>query len=213
VCYGRVMLPKGKVKLVWSSEFAYAIGLLVTDGCMSSDGRHIDLTSKDREQLINFMKCLGIKNKIGFKTSSCSGMQAMRVQFSDVNFYNFLFNIGLMPSKSKILEAIAIPDKYFFDFLRGDFDGDGTFYSYWDPRWRSSYMFYTVFMSADEIFHQLGIKGHITITGKTPMYQIKYAKAESLILLPKMYYNAEVVCLSRKRKKIEAALAVVRGGI
>jgi hypothetical protein len=74
-------------------------------------------------------------------------------------------------------------------------------------------MFYTVFMSADEIFHQLGIKGHITITGKTPMYQIKYAKAESLILLPKMYYNAEVVCLSRKRKKIEAALAVVRGGI
>ncbi len=215
------MCPLGKVKIEWSPEFAYAIGLLVTDGCVSSDGRHIDLTSKDKEQLVNFMKCLGIKNKIGFK-SGFSGKRAMRVQFSDVNFYNFLFDIGLMPKKSKVLEAIAVPAKYFFDFLRGDFDGDGTFYSYWDPRWRSSYMFYTVFMSAseghifwmrDEIFQRLGIKGHITITGKTPMYQIKYAKAESLILLPKMYYNAKVVCLSRKRKKIEAALATFRRGI
>ena len=222
MCYGRVMRPKGKVKLIWSPEFAYAIGLLVTDGCMSSDGRHIDLTSNDKEQLVNFMKCLGIKNKIGFKMSGYTGRQAMCVQFSDVTFYNFLVGIGLMPNKSKVLEAIAIPDEYFFDFLRGDFDGDGTFYSYWDPRWRSSYMFYTVFMSAsekhiywmrDEIFQRLGIKGHITITGKTPMYQIKYAKAESLILLPKMYYNAEVVCLSRKRKKIEAALAILRNGI
>ncbi len=96
------------------------------------------------------MRCLGIKNKIGFKTSGYSDQRALRVQFSDVNFYNFLFDIGLMPHKSKILEAIAVPDEYFFDFLRGDFDGDGTFYSYWDPRWRSSYMFYTVFMSASE---------------------------------------------------------------
>jgi hypothetical protein len=34
-----------------------------------------------------------------------------------------------------------------------------------------------------------------------------------LKLIPNMYYNAEVVCLSRKRKKIEAALAVFRKGI
>jgi hypothetical protein len=215
------MHPQGKIKIEWSPEFAYAIGLLVTDGCLSSDGRHIDLTSKDKEQLINFMKCLGIKNKIGFK-SGFSGKKAMHVQFGDVNFYNFLFDIGLMPKKSKVLEAIAIPDEYFFDFLRGDFDGDGTFYSYWDPRWRSSYMFYTAFISASEkhilwmrkeISQRLGINGHVTKTGKTPMFELKYAKAESLKLIPNMYYNAEVVCLSRKRKKIEAALAVIREGI
>jgi len=214
--------PQNKITIRWSSEFAYAIGLLVTDGCLSSDGRHVDLTSKDKEQLVNFMKCLKIKNKIGFKTSGYHRKRAMRVQFSDVNFYNFLFDIGLMPNKSKVLETIAIPDEYFFDFLRGDFDGDGTFYSYWDPRWRSSYMFYTAFTSASEkhilwmrkeIFQRLGINGHVTKTGKTPMYELKYAKAESLKLIPNMYYNAQVVCLSRKRKKIESALAVVRGGI
>ncbi len=211
------MNPLGKVKIEWSPEFAYAIGLLVTDGCLSSDGRHIDLTSNDEEQLLNFRKCLGIETKIGFKTSGYLKKRAMRIQFGDVNFYNFLFDIGLMPRKTKIIGAVKIPDEYLFDFLRGHLDGDGTFYSYWDPRWRSSYMFYTVFLSASrvhmewiraKIFEKLNIKGHMTIAGKTPMYEVKYAKADSLQLLPKLYYNRHVVCLSRKRKKIEKALAI-----
>jgi hypothetical protein len=213
------MHPQGKVKIEWTAEFAYAIGLLVTDGCLSSDGRHVDLTSKDKEQLVNFMRCLKIKNRIGEKFGY-NGSLAWRVQFSDVNFYNFLFEIGFLPRKSKVLTSIAVPDEYFFDFLRGHFDGDGTFYSYWDPRWRSSFMFYTVFMSAsekhiiwirEEVFRRVGIMGHVTKTGKTPMYEIKYAKADSLKLLPYLYYNEQVVCLSRKRDKISTALAI--GGL
>jgi hypothetical protein len=210
------MRPKGKVNLVWSPEFAYAIGLLVTDGCLSPDGRHIIMVSKDLEMIENFKMCLKLDNQIGNHISG-TGRTAFRIQFGDVNFYNFLLDIGLWPRKSKILESIAIPDNFFFDFLRGCFDGDGTFYSYWDPRWRSSYMFYTVFLSAskDHIFwirkilnNKVGVNGHLTITGKTPMYETKYAKAETLKLLPKMYYNAGVVCLSRKRDKIKKALAV-----
>lgn len=213
------MKPLGRVKLKWSPEFAYAIGLITTDGCLYGDGRHIDLTSNDKEQLLNFRKCLGIETKIGLKTSGYLGKKAMRVQFGDVNFYDFLLDIGLMPRKTKIIGAVKIPDEYFFDFLRGHFDGDGTFYSYWDPRWRSSFMFYTVFLSASRIhiewiramiFKKLNLKGHMTICGKTPMYEIKYAKAESLQLLPELYYNPKVVCLSRKRKKIEKALAIER---
>lgn len=45
---------------------------------------------------------------------------------------------------------MKIPGKYFFDYLRGCFDGDGCFYSYWDPRWRSSHMFYLEFISASK---------------------------------------------------------------
>ena len=209
--------PHSTVKLEWSPELAYAIGLIVTDGCLYSDGRHISLTSSDEEQLLNFKKCLGVKTKIGFKSSGYSEKRPMQVRFGDVNFYNFLMEIGLMPRKTKIIGAVKIPDEYFFDFLRGHLDGDGTFYSYWDPRWRSSFMFYAVFLSASRahiewirttIFERLGIKGHLTVTGKTPMIMIKYAKAESLQLLPKIYYNPDEVCLSRKREKIEKAIAV-----
>ena len=44
--------PREKVKRAWSSELSYAIGLIATDGCLSSDGRHFDFTSKMVEQLI-----------------------------------------------------------------------------------------------------------------------------------------------------------------
>jgi len=211
------MKPLGKVKIKWSPNFAYVIGLLATDGNLSSDGRHMDLTSKDREQIENFLCALALKNKVGKKVSG-SGNMHFRVQFGDVIFYKFLLSIGLMPNKTKILGVLNIPPKYFFDFLRGHFDGDGTFYSYWDPRWRSSFMFYTVFISASKkhiewvrrvIFGFLHIRGHISKSNHDSAYQLKYAKADSLKLLPKMYYSSEVLCLSRKRIKIEKALKLI----
>ncbi|MFH1193097.1 MAG: hypothetical protein V1656_02150 [Candidatus Jorgensenbacteria bacterium] len=209
--------PQGKVEIRWSPNFAYALGLLATDGNLSPDGRHLDFTSNDREQLHNFMDCLGIKVKIGYKRSGYTGKMSPHIQFGDVRFYQFLLGIGFMPKKSKVISRLNISYRYFFDFLRGCLDGDGTFYSYWDPRWKSSFMFYTEFISASkshidwlrkEIGQRLGISGHITKSSNDVTFQLKYAKAESLKLLPKMYYNTNVVCLTRKRGKIERALKV-----
>src|SRR3989338_2478650 len=209
--------PQNKVKIEWSPKFAYAIGLLTTDGNLSPDGRHFDFTSQDAEQLKNFMDCLGIKVKIGLKTSGFTKKKLTRIQFGDINFYRFLLTIGLMSRKSKILSGVAMPDKYFFDFLRGHFDGDGTFYSYWDPRWRSSFMFYTEFISASkthidwlrsQLHGFLKINGHITKDSKKSAYQLKYDKAESLKIIQKMYYK-NAVCLSRKRLKIKKALRII----
>jgi len=211
----RGIKPQNKVKIKWSPEFAYVIGLLATDGCLSKDGRHIDLTSKDREQLENFSKCLKINNKIGFKNSS--DKKCLRVQLGDVNFYKFLLSIGLMPKKTKIINKVQIPNKYFFDFLRGHFDGDGTFYSYWDKRWRSSHMFYLDFISASqkhinwlrrELKNRIKVNGHITKDGKKSVVQLKYAKKEAVEIIRRMYYNRNVVCLSRKFLKIEKVLKI-----
>ena len=44
---------KKKAKIVWNHNLAYAIGLLATDGNLSSDGRHMALVSKDIEQIIS----------------------------------------------------------------------------------------------------------------------------------------------------------------
>ena len=211
------MKPKGKVKITWSPELAYAVGLIATDGCLLNDGRHIDFTSKDIVQIKNFKKCLGITNKIGKKYGSFGRKYYPRVQFGDVRFYQFLLDIGLSPAKSKTLGGLYVPDKYFFDFLRGCHDGDGAFYSYYDPRWRSSFMFYLVFVSQSRdhidwlrrtLKRLLGVKGHVNYGGRnTP--QLKYAKRESLRIIKKMYYRKSVVCLKRKQLKIQRALAIV----
>ncbi len=212
------MKPQNKVKISWSPKFAYVIGLITTDGSLSKDGRHISFTSKDKEQVENFKLCLNLSNKIGKKASSREAEKKYYVlQFGDVTFYRFLLDIGLMPNKSKTLASLKIPRKYFFDFLRGHFDGDGTFYSYWDKRWKSSFMFYTVFISASKnhilwlqvsIEKILEISGHITKGINSSVYQLKYAKNDSFKLLPKLYYDRNIVCLSRKRAKIEKVLKI-----
>ena len=208
--------PKRIINEKWTANLAYAIGLIATDGCLLSDGLLIDLTSKDREQLLNFSKCVGVDFKIGTKWSS-KGDECLRIQFKNRIFYDFLLSIGLTPKKSLTMGSIKIPDKYFFDFLRGCFDGDGSFYSYWDPRWRSSHMFYLGFASAslkhlvwlqEEIKILTGVTGHITGKKKKVFFQLKYAKKESLEIIKKVYYTPKVVCLSRKREKINKVLLV-----
>lgn len=209
--------PRKSIATEWSPEFAYAIGLLVTDGSLSMDGRHIDFTSKDIEQIRNFMQALKITHlKIGRKSGGGNELKKyFRVQIGDVHFYERLISIGITPRKSKTIGVVKVPSQYFFDFLRGVFDGDGSFYSYFDSRWKSSLMFYMSFTSAsiafidwfrNEIEARLSIHGHVTHQKEKTCHQLKYAKADSLKIIERMYYSPTVLCLGRKRRKIEKAL-------
>jgi hypothetical protein len=211
--------PKGKVKIKWSSDFAYAVGLIATDGCLYKDDRHINLTSKDREQISNFQKALRITCNVGMKARSKEKEKKYFVlQISDVLFWNFLKSIGITPAKSKTLGPIQVSDEYFFDFLRGSFDGDGTIHSYYDPRWESSFMFYTIFCSASKVHidwlrstikRLLDLKGHVTKSISQSTYQLKYAKKESVILLKKIYRNPKSIYLNRKKLKVMKILGIV----
>lgn len=212
------MFRKKKVKVKWSRKFAYAIGLLVTDGSLSKDGRHVVFTSKDIELINNIQKCLGT-DYAPYKKSSGSNKRRMYyvIQIGDINFYSFLVKTGLMANKTKIIGEIKIPDKYFFDFLRGHFDGDGSTYSYWDKRWRSSFMFYTSFSSASsahilwlrrKIHESIGIDGHITRARGKSCIQLKYAKNESKRLFKKMY-SPGFIGLTRKYLKFSDNLVIM----
>ena len=76
-------------------------------------------------------------------------------------------------------------------------------------------MFYVKFYSASKkhilwlrpkIKNLLDINGDLSASGKTPVYQLKYAKRESRILLSSMYYKKNLPCLKRKYKKIKTIL-------
>ena len=214
--------PKPRRKeVLWSADFAYAVGLITTDGNLSPDGRHLILVSKDKEQIENIKECLGITANASYKASGSKGNTNLyyRLQWGDITLYTFLLSIGLTPNKSLTLGPLIVPDEYFFDFLRGIFDGDGCFYSYFDPRWKSSFMFYMTFTSASKVHifwlretieRFLDIRGHVT-TGKqmNSIYNLKYAKKESMIVLNVLYPNKKTRCLKRKRLKIETALSIV----
>jgi len=102
----------------------YLVGLITSDGNLSQDGRHIDITSKEKNFLEKLKTAIGLENKVCVKNKEKINL-AYHLQIANKNFYEFLLSIGLMPNKSLILSKLNVPDKFFFDFLRGIIDGDG----------------------------------------------------------------------------------------
>ncbi|MFH1894512.1 MAG: LAGLIDADG family homing endonuclease [Patescibacteria group bacterium] len=207
------MKPLRKVCHIWSSNFAYAVGLFTSDGCLSPDGRHLEFNSKDEKQVKNFKKCLNLFNKITKKARSDERIKKYyRVQFGDTQFYKFLESIGLSPRKSKSLRELKIPKIFFPDFLRGLFDGDGCFRVFVHPE--SQYPQLRVsFASASpkfvrwlqqEINRRLDTKGFIETAVRAE--SLTYAIKDSIKLLNFMYYSPNIVCLPRKFEKVKSYL-------
>lgn len=208
------MKPRRKVRIRWSPEFAYSLGLITTDGNLSPDGRHINLTSKDKQIVLNFKECLGLQNKIGKKARACSKEKKyLVVQFGDKIFYNFLLSIGLTPNKSKTIGTLKIRKKYFADFLRGCIDGDGNFDIHSHPESRFPQLKVRL-CSASRVFLEwikkevtksLKIKGGWFDNTKT-VPSLCYGKTDSIRLLKFIYYNGVKYYLTRKYNKIVSFL-------
>lgn len=203
-----------KVRISWSHKFAYVVGLITTDGCLSSDGRHIDVTSKDRSLIISVKNCLGINNKIGRKSSGRSVVKRyFRIQFGDINFYEFLLTIGLTPAKSKTLSIITVPNIYFSDFLRGCLDGDGNISVVKHPESRFPQLRVRFYSGSFQFLEWLKMR----ITRNTRItrgwmetgsgvYHLAYGKEDSIRLLRYIYNSKGVYYLRRKFKSAQKFL-------
>lgn len=198
-----------KRKYEWSPGIAYSAGLMASDGCLQSDGRHLDITSKDIEQLKNFSQSIGRHLTISPKHRNTS--DAYRIQFSDVSYYDFLLKAGLTPKKSHSIGRLNVPNKLYSHFLRGVFDGDGTTYGYYDKRWKNSFMYYLGFTSASILFLNYIAEKNTSIFKTSNkninkakgVYTLVYGKKDSHKIYKAMYKNANNIYLSRKKIKIE----------
>ncbi len=208
-------LPKNHINTKWSADLAYVIGIIATDGNLSPDNRHIQLTSKDYEMMVNSKKCLAIKNNIGLKSRGASKEKKyFTLQFGSVSFYRFLLKIGLTKRKSKTLGSLDIPQKYFKDFLRGCIDGDGSISISTHPE--SKHPQYKVrLVSASPLFLSWILEmcqkilktkgGSISKAPSSTVYTLLFAKEDSITILRGIYYKG-VICLSRKYKVAQKIL-------
>lgn len=203
------MKARRKVNISWSEPFAYAIGLITSDGNLSSDGRHINLTSKDEAMIVQFKSCLGLENKIGRKSRGASkDKKYYLVQFGDVYFYRFLLTIGLTPAKSKTIGSLKIPPKYFRDFLRGCIDGDGSIGVYRHPESKHGQLRVRLCSASKQflIWAKQEIEVNLSIFGGwiytdpyANLFTLSYAKKDSLVLLGNLYYKGVRHFLKRKK--------------
>lgn len=100
------------------SDYYYFLGTAVTDGCVSHNKGVFTLVSKDAEWLDTIQLLTGGK------------VSRLKKNRNELKMYsgeicNILVADNCVPRKTKILQLPDMPDKYFFDFLRGCIDGDG----------------------------------------------------------------------------------------
>lgn len=162
----------------------------------------------------NFKSALGITNKIvRYARGGEKEKRYFGLNHGNAKLYDFLTSIGLHPAKSKTIRSVIVPDKYFADFLRGEFDGDGTFYTFWDKRWPKSFCYKMAFASASMKFI-VWLKNRLTALCNVRGYlhpgngviNLEYVKGDTRKLAAFMYYRPGLLHLSRKRDKLMRAL-------
>ena len=196
---------------IWSPEIAYAVGLIATDGNLSPSGRHVSVSSGEREVLETLLRCVDRRAKIGHVKGGF-GTHGLRVQIGDVRLYRWLQSIGLTPRKSLTLGSIDVPDDHLPHLLRGLVDGDGSIIdcTYEGTGKASGRRYRTLLVRfntaslehaqwvRDKIEALYGLSGGLWC--EDGMYQLTYAKRASRQLLPLLYPGPDVPCLQRKRE-------------
>lgn len=112
----------------FSENMAYIVGLLGADGCVLPKKYTISIKSIDYE-LLEF-----IQQELNMNYSIRENYDNRKICYS-LNFYgkeiiDDLQLLGICPRKSLIFNLPPIPDEYFWDFLRGYIDGDGSIGKY-----------------------------------------------------------------------------------
>ena len=192
------------------------VGLITSDGCLSSDGRHIDITSKDYEFLSKLKDKLGLTNKIGIKNKDRVN-QAHYLQFSNKNLYEFLISIGLTPSKSLSLKSLNVPKQSFVDFFRGLIDGDGCIRRWIHPSNNREQWSLRIYSGSKEFIDWLNNVAEqlLKVRGKmhknaTNTWVLKYGKMAAQEIAEQCYYK-DCFGLDRKIKLARECHGSYRG--
>ncbi len=115
---------------------AYVLGYITADGCIAISRDQyrknpftLNITSAEKAHLFRLRRALGSGHKISKKRGGAQNI-AFQLQIRNPNLTADLMDLGTKPRKTYHLDPIWVPDKFFADFVRGFFDGDGSVYIY-----------------------------------------------------------------------------------
>lgn len=135
----RYIVNQSYFEVIDTEEKAYWLGFLYADGCLrktKSGGQLVlKLSSKDRNHLNLFKNNIESEHKIIYSqnrtvskkgTPSTSDICAIRINSNKL--VQDLINQGCIPKKTFAIDKPNIPEKFYKDFIRGFYDGDGNFF-------------------------------------------------------------------------------------
>jgi len=219
----RGQLRKYKVNdsffLKWSHDMAYVLGFWWADGFMRErvrkDTKHhyysIGVCQQTKDKYI----LEDILSKMNSDIPICVPKSRPNMSHFEIHsklIFDSIIKLGGCPNKSLKSRMPKIPDKYFIDFIRGLFDGDGSISLYGkhknSPR---SYICSGSFLFIQDLEIQMknwGINGLIRDNGNKkgpngPCYLLSMGAGETRKLGNLMYYDKNLIKLKRKYDKFK----------
>lgn len=112
-----------------SAEMYYILGYWYADGGIyrKQGGTYFDVASIDRDQIVKIKNAMEIKTSIlEDKTNKNTSYRVMVGNKKLVNNMVKKFNLPTQKTENITIDEKVIPQEFFYDFLRGYFDGDGS---------------------------------------------------------------------------------------
>ena len=125
----RLNIDSDIFKKIDSSDKCYLLGIICSDGSIDKDGYGFQVSSKDLEIPKYVKEILKSNHKICKISSHDKRTNKIYIRhtihFCSKEICSDLKKMGIYNDKSFTCNMPQIPDRYFWDFFRGLFDGDG----------------------------------------------------------------------------------------
>lgn len=205
-----------------NSNMAWLLGFLAADGNVSKDKNiiKIALAEKDREILEKIKKLVDIENPISEYTNS-KGYDVVSLSWSSKQHKKDLNKYGIIPNKTyKISPPYQLNKKYWIDYIRGYFDGDGSISLIKNPnergngnlRWqicsvKKDFLVWIVDFLYEE-YEIPKVNVHCDNNRITPLYYFQYSSSATRKIYSILYTDNSIF-LKRKKLHFEEILKKV----
>jgi len=198
-----------------TSNMAYILGLLASDGCVASNKNliYIELQRSDKELLEKVNQELENERPVKDYCAS-NGYENSKIYFYSKQAKEQLAKYKIIPNKT-YSENFGFPTnlqkKYWIDYIRGYFDGDGCIKdSNHTPTWEINSVNYEIIETIQKFFLeefniQLKIQTFIN-NRKIPMYRVYCYGQENCHKIFDILYNNTNLFLTRKKEKFKSLL-------
>lgn len=197
---------------------AYVLGFFAADGYITVNrrgGQFWSIQITDRKLLENIKRVVGSGHKISlikrrkiFGDNPAKIYRIYRLQIGSIEMCDDLRHLGMREQKTKSLAVSGVPQKYFLDFVRGYFDGDGNVWRGFlhKERKNPTEVLRVCFTSSSKNFLKSLQKSleRYKVFGRLrcekTYFRLYYSVQSSLLLAKLMYYYGSTLYLRRKKR-------------
>jgi len=183
----------------WSHDMAYILGFWFADGNIKG-GRIFSIYQHNKDK---YLLC-AILNRMrsNYPVYKDHRYPHCYINISSKIIYQDILKLGGRPAKSLTIDFPSVPRKYLFDFLRGNFDGDGSIY--YD---KANHKYFSCFTGGSKkfivkmkkCFDKEKIISKIVIghNSSRPFYYLRF-NAYNTLKLGKILYRKDGLKMNRK---------------